>query len=188
MPTLESTDVKLVRHYLDQARERVLEVTTGLSDAQWHFKPAPDRWSIAENLEHLVLVQERVLGPIRARLAEAPAPARDRNVQEVDAIVVEKIPDRTITAKAPEFIQPKGQWPPTVALERLFRNHERLVEFVETTPDLRDHVLESVPLQIVTNGAFTIMDGYQFVLTVSRHDERHVRQILEVKADPNYPA
>jgi hypothetical protein len=32
------------------------------------------------------------------------------------------------------------------------------------------------------------MDGYQWALTVAAHDQRHVFQILEVKADPNYPA
>ena len=43
-------------------------------------------------------------------------------------------------------------------------------------------------LRVVTNGAFETMDGYQWVLTAAGHDERHVRQILELKEDPNYPA
>jgi hypothetical protein len=31
------------------------------------------------------------------------------------------------------------------------------------------------------------MDGYQWALAPAGHDERHVRQILEVQADRNYP-
>jgi hypothetical protein len=31
------------------------------------------------------------------------------------------------------------------------------------------------------------MDGYQLILTAAGHEERHVRQIEEVKADPEYP-
>jgi hypothetical protein len=31
------------------------------------------------------------------------------------------------------------------------------------------------------------MDGYEFVLFIAAHSERHTKQILEVKADPNYP-
>ena len=31
----------------------ILDAIAGLSPAQWTFKPAPDRWSIAEVLEHL---------------------------------------------------------------------------------------------------------------------------------------
>lgn len=60
--------------------------------------------------------------------------------------------------------------------------------FVASAGGLREHVLEAPPLRIVTNGAFDTMDGYQWALTLAAHDERHVRQILELKADPNYPA
>jgi hypothetical protein len=188
MTTLESTDLDQARRYFDQTRNRVAEVTTGLSEAQWRFKPAPDRWSIAENLEHMVIVHERILGPIRDRLAQAPAPPVDRDSREVDAIVLEKIPDRSIKAKAPDVIEPTGQWTLPDALDRLLRNYERLAAFVESTPDLRHHLIESPPLRIVTNGAFDSMDGYQWALTAAAHDERHVRQILELKSDPSYPS
>jgi hypothetical protein len=32
------------------------------------------------------------------------------------------------------------------------------------------------------------MDGYQWVLATAAHTERHTKQILEVKSDPNFPA
>jgi len=187
MTPVQSIDSSQVREFYERSLKRVSEVTTGLSDAQWHFKPAADRWSIAENLEHMVTVQERVLGPIREVLAQAPAPPEGRDVQQIDALIIEKIPDRSVRANAPEHIQPTGRFSRQEALERLFRNYQRLVEFAETTPDLREHAIESPPLRLVTNGAYTIMDGYQWALTVAMHDERHVRQILEVKADPDFP-
>jgi len=188
MNTLETTDLELAREYFHQTRNRVVEATDRLSEAQLRFKPGPDHWSIAENLEHMVIVQERVLGPVRDWLLEAPAPPAGRDTRLIDTIVLEKIPDRSIKAKAPDFIQPVGDWALPLTLGRLFRNYERLIEYVESTPDLREHGLESAPLKIVTNGAFEIMDGYQWALTVAAHDERHVRQIIEVKAHPNYPA
>lgn len=187
MTTLEATDLEQARQYFTKTRNRVVEVTAGLSDSQYRFKPAPDRWSIAEILEHMVIVQERVLGRIREQLAQAPAPPPGCDPQHLDAIVREKIPDRSIKATAPEFLNPTGVWTLSDALGRLFRNHERLIEFIETTPDLRDHVLDAPPLRVVTNGAYTTMDGYQWALTAAAHDERHVRQVLEVKADPGYP-
>jgi hypothetical protein len=188
MTTLQSADLDQARQYFDYTRGRVIDVTAGLSESQWKFKPASDRWSIAELLEHMVMVQERFLGPICEQLAQAPAPPVDRDNRQIDAIVFERIPDRSIKAKAPEFIEPTGTWTLPAALDRLSRNYERLSEFVESNPGLREHILESPPLKIVTNGAFHTMDGYQWALTVAAHDERHVRQILEVKADPNYPA
>lgn len=187
MAIAQSIDLKQALEYFEQARNRVIEITTGLSDAQWHFKPGPDRWSVAENLEHIVTVQERVLGPIQDMLAQAPAPPPDRDNERIDAIVMEKVPDRSITAKAPEFIDPTGQSTPDDCLLRLFHNYERLAELVETRTDLRDHIMDSPPLRIVTNGEYTTMDGFQWALTMAAHDLRHADQILEVKAHPYYP-
>jgi hypothetical protein len=38
--------------YLESTKTNVLEATRGLSEAQWNFKPAPDRWSVAQVMEH----------------------------------------------------------------------------------------------------------------------------------------
>jgi hypothetical protein len=43
MTTLESAELDQAREYFLQSRNRVVEVTKGLSDAQWRFKPALDR-------------------------------------------------------------------------------------------------------------------------------------------------
>lgn len=188
MPTLVATDLERARQYFAATGKRVQAATAGLSQAQLRFKPAPDRWSIAEILEHMVIVHERILTRVLEQLPQAPAPGPDRDSQLLDAVVIEKIPDRSIKAKAPEFIQPTGAMPVPAALEAIFRNHEHLLSVLQSTPGLREHVLESPPLRAVTNGAYQTMDGYQWILTAAGHDERHVRQILEVKEDPNYPA
>jgi hypothetical protein len=31
------------------------------------------------------------------------------------------------------------------------------------------------------------LDGYEWLLFIGAHSERHTKQILEVKADPNFP-
>jgi|HubBroStandDraft_6_1064221.scaffolds.fasta_scaffold679489_2 hypothetical protein len=188
MTTLESTELEQAFQYFDQTRNRVIEVTSGLSDAQWRFKPAPDRWSIAENLEHMVMVQERVLGPVREKLAQAPPPEPGRDNGRIERFIFERFTDRSARAKSPESFEPTGQMLPRVALDRLLRNYDRLAEFVETSPDLREHVLESPPLKFITNGALDTMDGYQWAITVAAHDRRHIGQILELQTDPNYPA
>jgi len=187
MTTLESTDIHQAVRYFEQTRGRVIEATRGISEAQWRFKPAPDRWSTQQNLEHMVIVEERVLGPIREQLAQAPGPPADRDYQVVDRIIYEQFPDRSIKAKAPEFIEPTGQWSLADSLNRLSRNYERLTALVESTHDLRDHVLESPPLRFITNGVHQTMDGYQWALAAAAHDQRHLNQILEIQADVNYP-
>lgn len=188
MATMIASDLEQARQYFAQTRSRVVAATANLSDAQVRFKPAADRWSIVEILEHMALVQQRVLDRVLDQLPQGSAPESGRDSQLIDALVREKIPDRSIKAIAPEFIQPTGRVSPSESLERIFRNYERLIEFLESAPDLRGHILDSPPLRVVTNGAHTTMDGYQWALAAAAHDERHVRQILELKASPNYPA
>lgn len=185
---LAASDLEQGRLYLQQSRNYVAGAIIGLSDAQWRFKPAPDRWSIAEIVEHMVAVEELVLGPVREQLAAAPASAVERDYRQVDAIVMNQFPNRLNKFQAPEPIQPTGQFAPAGASGRLVKNHGRFIEYLESTPDLRRHMCESPPLKAITKGAFESMDGYQWVLAAAAHNQRHTKQILEVKADPNFPA
>jgi len=50
---------------------------------------------------------------------------------------------------------------------------------MRSTPDLREHATDS-PLQVK-------LDGYEWLLFIGAHSSRHTKQILEVKADPNFP-
>ena len=187
MTALQVTDIDRALEFFERTRQHITGVTAGLSEAQWRFKPAPDRWSIAEILEHMVTVEERVLGPVLQRLPEAPPPASDADRQLVDRIVLEKIPDRSLRATAPDMLHPQGSCTPSDALARLSRNYQQLTSVVQSTPDLRDHAIESPPLRFITNGAHQLVDGYQLMLLVVAHDERHVRQMEEVQAAADYP-
>lgn len=184
---ITSAEIDHARGYLREAELGVIGATRGMSDAQWKFKPAPDRWSAAEIVEHMVLVQELILGPVRTQLAQAPAPGQ-RNTKLIDSAVQTQLPDRSSKFQAPDVLKPTGRWTPSEALVRLKENDAKLVAYLETTPDVRQHAIEALPLKAVTKGAYDQMDGYQWVLGSAAHTERHTKQLLEVKADPNFPA
>jgi hypothetical protein len=185
--TLTASELEQCRNYLKQTGEAVLAATAGLTPEQWNFKAAPDRWSIAECVEHMVVVQELVLGPIRQQLAQAPV-SENRKYAHIDAIIVDQFPMRSMRVEGPEQALPTGRFTPDAALERLISNCARLREYVETNPDLRLRVIESRPLTRITNGEFQQMDGYQWVLGVAAHTERHTKQIREVQETAGYPA
>jgi hypothetical protein len=185
--SLTSTDIEHARVYLRQTQDLIVGATKGLSSAQWNFKPAADRWSIAEIVEHVVLVQEFMLGPVRQQLAAAPAPV-ERDTEKVDAMVINQLPDRTTRFKAPEFVQPAGRWTPSAAMDRLRRHYAELIEYLENTPDLRRHAVDAPPIKAISKGTYETMDGYQWILAAGAHVERHTKQILEVKADSSFPA
>src|SRR6516225_5583633 len=63
--------------YLESTKKNILEATKGLSDAQWNFKSAPDRWSVAECMEHIAAAEDYIRGSIENGVMKAPpAPGR----------------------------------------------------------------------------------------------------------------
>ncbi len=183
---LSVEELQQARLFLDQTRNYVVGATKGLSEGQWTFKPAPEQWSIAENVDHIVTVHELVLGPILAQLANAPAGEADPKT--VDAIIISQLSVRLAKFPVPEAARPSGQVSRQSALERLSTNYQRLLEVLETESGLRQHAIDSPPLKALTQGAYTQMDGYQWILAAAAHTERHTKQILEVKAHPGFPA
>jgi hypothetical protein len=184
---LQPSELAHAREYLQQTRDGVAAATEGLSEAQWRFKPAPECWSIAEILEHMVLTQELIMGPVFAQLATAPPAPADHDARQIDTLIVGVFPERTAKFKGPEILAPTGRWTPSEATARLTANCVRLSEYLESTPGLRQHAVESRPLKAISKGEFQVMDGYQWVLAIAAHTERHTRQILEVKADAQFP-
>jgi hypothetical protein len=165
--------------YLESTKKGILDATQGLSDAQWNFKPGPDRWSIAQVMEHIAAAEDYIRGIVVEKVMVAPAvPGRD--VQKIDDGVLATVPDRSQKVQAPQPLVPTNRYgSPEGSLKHFVESRATTEQFLKTTPGLRDHAFDS-PMGIK-------LDGYQFVLLIAAHSERHTKQILEVKADPNYP-
>ncbi len=165
--------------YLKQTNSALVDATRGLSEAQWNFKPAPDRWSVAETLEHITIVEQFFGSGVARQLSNAPAPAATHDTKQIDSMILARVPDRTTKFKAPESITPTGRWTPDETLANFLGSRKQTVEFLKTRTDLRGHVID--------HPAFGPLDGYEWILAVAAHTERHTKQILEVKAAPNFP-
>ncbi len=171
--------------YLKETQKNIEKATRGLSAEQWNFKQAADRWSVADCLEHLTVTEEFLRdGLIRDRvLKTTPAPEKKNaeNQAKNDALVVKVIPDRSNRVQAPEMLRPTGKWPDPKDMLREFKaRRKKTIEFVKTSNvDLRAYFMDSP----VIKG----MDAHQWVLFLSAHAARHTAQMLEVKADANFP-
>jgi hypothetical protein len=170
---------------LEGSKKVFLEATKGLSTAQWNFKPAPERWSVAECSEHIALAEGFIFGLVSERIMKAPANPEKRDAAKgKDELIVKMLQDRSHKATAPEPIDPVKHGVMTLEESvKLFQDSRaHTIEYVKTTQeDLRDHLFDHpVP-------AIGTLDGYQWILLISGHTRRHTAQILEVKADPNFP-
>jgi len=165
--------------YLESTKKNVLEATKGLSEAQWNFKPAPDRWSVAQVTEHIAAAEDFIRGMVKEKLMVAPAGEAGRDFKKTDESVLAMVPDRSHKAQAPEPLVPGNRFgSPEGSLKHFLETRAETEEFLKSTSGLRDHVMDS-PLGK--------LDGYEFVLFIAAHSERHTKQINEVKADPSFP-
>lgn len=169
-----------LRH-LEATRQALVDATAGLSEGQWHFKPAPDRWSAAEIVEHIALSEDLLFKLVTEQVMKTPALSEEReDVQEVDGMVLAMIPDRRTRFQAPEPVRPTGRFgSPDNTIQHLLDSRARTLDFLKMNPNLRAHAMDS-PLG-------RKLDAYQWILYISAHCERHTKQLNEVKADPNFP-
>ncbi len=167
--------------YLESTKKGVLDATKGLSDAQWNFKPAPDRWSVAEVMEHLAAAEDMLRGVTQEQIMKSPAvPVRSaEEIKKADESVLTMVPDRSHKAQAPEPLRPTNRFgSPAAAQKHFVESRASTEEYLRNATGLREHLGDS-PLGK--------LDGYEFVLFTAAHSERHTKQMLEVKADPNFP-
>ena len=165
--------------YLESTKRDVLDATKNLSPAQWNFKTAPDRWSIAECMEHIAAAEDYIRGAVESGVMKAPAvPGRD--IAAIDAGIVANVPERKTHFQAPEAIKPTNRFgSPQASIDHFVESRATTENFLKTTTGLRDHAADS------PNGQK--WDAYEFILLIAAHSERHTNQIKEVKIDPNYP-
>jgi len=165
--------------YLETTKKGVLEATKGLSEAQWNFKPAPDRWSAAQVMEHIATAEDFIRGMLKEKIMMAPAGEPGRDVKKTDEGVLAMVPDRTTKLQAPEPLVPTNRFgSPEASVKHFVDSRATTADFLKSTTGLRDHVADS---------PMGKLDGYEFVLLIAAHSERHTKQINEVKADPNFP-
>src|SRR5258706_643168 len=181
LATLTTPEREFLVGHLRRTAKLFRDAIGGLTEEQWKFKSAPDRWSIAECAEHIGVSEEQLLG-LAQRVAQSPVPGpRLKNPAELDLKIITTLTDRSQKAQAPEALKPEGRFPDRGAIEAAFtERRNKTLKYAESTQDdLRAHYLP--------HSVFKTADAYQWLLVLSSHSERHTAQINEVKADPQFP-
>ena len=179
--TISKEERKVATDFLKETKKGVWEATKGLSEAQLKFTPGPDRWSVEDCLKHIAMSEQMLWGMIEAGLKQPATPEKRADIKMKDEDVIKNIEDRTTKVKTFAPLEPVNTpfKSATEALESFSKSRDKLIEYVNTTnDDLRNHMN---PLPV---GVF---DSYQMILFIGAHSNRHMQQIAEVKADPNYP-
>jgi hypothetical protein len=166
---------------LKDTEKNLKDQLKGLSEAQLKFKPAPDRWSIEECVKHIAASETMFWEMMDGTMKAAANPEKRGEIKMTDEQLVQKIEDRSTKFKTTEKLMPENiSFKDTdEAFESFKKTRDKLLEYVKSTnEDLRNHVA-TTPAGMV--------DSYQIILFTAAHSNRHTQQIIEVKADPNFP-
>ncbi len=167
----------VVKH-LNAAKEKFFAAVAGLSPAQLNFKPAADRWSIAEIAEHIALAETFLYETVTAILQSPAAPEKKSAVP--DAAVLQLATDRTNRLQTRDSLKPTGRWGTLKETLKQFELARALtLTLVQNQrSQLRSHFGKFGSLDL---------DAHQWLLSLAGHSERHTAQINEVKAHPDFP-
>lgn len=163
---------------LDQSRRRLLQTLDGLAPEQLLYRAEPGRWSIAENVEHLVVVERRLIGAIAKILEEAPDLSKQSAIS--DAELVWQVGTVVEPLKAPERALPTLRWPAETLVQEFETVRRQTRDFTsDTNGDLRRH--------FIPHPFFGDLDCYQWLLTIGAHCNRHSAQSEAVRARRSFP-
>lgn len=178
---LTKADRDFIVKYYTESRDNVLKAVKGLTPEQANFKPAEDKWSVTGCVEHMILSENMLWSMVDESLKKPADPSRSSEVKVTDDNVLNGITDRTNKVKTFDALEPKGTYPTLSATTKAFKDlRNDHIAFLKKTPeDLRNHFVET---QFMGT-----MQSYQMLLFIAAHTNRHLKQIEEVKADPNFP-
>ena len=188
---------------LEQTRGRLRQTLEGLSAETAGFRESPERWTIAEIVEHLALVEggvarvaAKMVGKVEAESGKGEAEggraasesggveagngdgARAVAARPIAPVELDAIIERATREKftAPQMAHPTGG--PAIA-----DSLARLEESSAALRALRPRV-ETLDLsgQRFPHPAFGPLDLYQWLAVLSLHEERHRRQIEAIKS------
>jgi uncharacterized damage-inducible protein DinB len=179
---MEADERRLAMDRLVSSEARVLQLVEGLTPKQWTFRQAPERWSIAENIEHLIAFENFVIRRIAEAIAGPTEPDKKAQAAGKESLVLGLADSRSTRFSARVSVRPVGKWTdPTELIGELRQARAQTLAFVaDTQADLRGHFFAHI--------SFGDLDCYQWLAVLSQHALRHSLQIEEIKADPAYPA
>jgi hypothetical protein len=168
--------------YLDESRREFLAAIEGVSEEQWKWKPAPERWSVGETAEHIVLAEAGLFGNVQKAIASPPNAAWEQKTKGKTELIEKVMAPRLGKATAPEPIVPTGKMTQVQVRETFLKQRAEIEKFAHDTQlPLKEFTTEH-PFAI-----FNTLNAYQWLIYTPLHTERHDKQIAEVKATAGYP-
>jgi hypothetical protein len=155
---------------LDSVHQKLIDTVTPLDSKIFSQRPSNDEWSVAEIVQHLCLVEERVIKDLERAVAKEPQ--RIGFVRKLVPTFV--VSSRLLRVKAPKAVNPIAVPEKTEALENFDRVRQALKTLCAT------HGKDRLRKVVFKHPFLGDIDGVATVSFVGYHEQRHFKQIREV--------
>ena len=174
--------IEEVINYLDTERAALREAVELVPPALREQSPGTDRWSVAQVLQHLVIIEKRIGMGMTKWIADARAGGVGPETETssvMNSLSLEAIADRSKRRSAPEEVRPQGDIDAKSAWAALEQSRERLRAAILAGDGLAlSEVVQPHPVL----GPINL---YQWALFVGSHETRHTGQVREIAAELN---
>lgn len=175
---MTSSERAYILKNLEEGRDVFLRSFAGLSETQLHFKPQPDRWSIADCIEHIAISEDAMFARATRGTANPNGVALD---PEKDARFAAAVVARRKRVIAPEPMRPSQRFKSVEkARDHFLESRERAIAYVQECAEDVRRLFAAHPL-------LGEIDCYQFLLLLALHPTRHAAQIEEIRSHPAFP-
>ena len=160
----------------EKIRTRLRDAVSRLSEAQASALPEGEKWTVAQIVEHIAMVDEAT-AKICARLlkrAQEAGKISDGMVNISENFLQKGLEIATMKVEAPSFVQPSGKQSIQESLEKLGRTSEQVAE-------LRP-LFETVHSTEFTfpHPFFGEITAHEWLSLKGGHELRHLKQIEKV--------
>ena len=171
-----------VLNYLDSERAELFEAVKLVPTELRNQPPGPDRWSVAQVLQHLVIIEKRIGMGMTKWVGDAVAGGLGPELETssvLNSLDLALIADRSRRRNAPDEVRPDGNLDAASAWTAL----------EQTRAALRAGVLPGDGLAlgdvIQPHPVLGPINLYQWLLFVGSHEVRHTAQVREIAAELN---
>lgn len=178
--TLTADERAHVVKLLQDSMEATIKAVEALSDAQWNYKAAPDKWSAGQVSEHILKSEALLFGVVEKTLTAPVNPDWAAQTESKTAMLEKAVLNRDQKFQAPEPLQPSGSLTRADFIKQFREARARTIKYAEETNEpLKEHTAD--------HPALKTLNGYQWLLLMPLHNMRHNLQIDEVKASAGFP-
>jgi len=155
---------------LDTVHAKLLETVTPLDSKTFSQRPSENEWSVAEIVQHLSLVEERVTKELEAAIAQQP-----QRVGFLRRLIPTSIvSSRLLRVKAPKAVNPIVVPQKDEALQNFDHARSNLKALCDA------HDVSRFRNLIFKHPFLGDIDGVATISFIGYHEHRHYKQIWEV--------